>query len=249
MSANQMSTEVPTPITKLFEKFLNDVSKIGIVKKDTDCLIAQIVAHMATPECKEDALNNLERIFQRSFRTEDEESSIEATPEVTSGFNSPIPTKTKKTPEIKEKKSKKTATPVEELETPTEVKEKKKPGPKAKKTEEEPQETPTEVKEKKKPGPKAKKTEDEQETPTEVKEKKKPGPKAKKTEEDPQETPAEVKEKKKPASKTKSKKESVVEEEKETDMIARLVSVTEEDKELTEDDLLEICSESDDESE
>ena len=202
MSANQMSTEVPSPITKLFEKFLNDVSKIGIVKKDTDCLIAQIVAHMATPECKEDALNNLERIFQRSFRTEDEESSIEATPEIRSGFNSPIPTKTKKTPEIKEKKSKKTATPVEEVETPTEVKEKKKPGPKAKKTEE-----------------------------------------------DSQETPAEVKEKKKPASKTKSKKESVVEEEKETDMIARLVSVTEEDKELTEDDLLEICSESDDESE
>jgi len=202
-----MSTTTASPLTKLFEKFLKDASKLATVKKDTDCLVAQIVAHMFTPECEEAALTNLERIFQRSFRPEltiDVEAANEAEGP-RSELNSPLPVKPKK------KTTKKSKTPEEVVESPVEIKEKKKPGPKAKKVIQ------------------------EETTVEEIKEKKKPGPKAKKTKVST------------PVMTSPVKDETTTTEE---DVIAKLVVVSNEsgdDEELTEEDLLEIISDSDSE--
>jgi len=212
MSAQNTNT---TPLSNLFDKFLKDASKLCNVKKDTECLISQIVAHMATPECQEDALMNLERIFQRSFRVTDEPNTPVAEEDAVS---STILDETK-------------------VVNSTDVKEKKKSGPKKAKKEEVPvvesldivEPTP-EVKEKKKPGPKKAKKEEvpvveSTETP-EIKEKKKPGPKK--------------------AAKTVSTEETPVDADANADAIARLVKVTNEvEEELTEEDLLEIVTDSD----
>lgn len=231
MSA-EMSTA--TPLTKLFEKFLKDAGKLATVKKDTDCLVAQIVAHMFTPECEEAALTNLERIFQRSFRPEltiDVEASNE-TEGPRSELNSPLPVKPKK------KTTKKSKTPEEGLEPPVEIKEKKKPGPKAKKVIQD-ETTLTEsslpvadIKEKKKPGPKSKKVIQENATVVEST--------------SATSTVEEIKEKKQPAPKAKNTKVSTP---VMSSPIAKLVIASNEsgDEELTEEDLLEIISDSDSE--
>lgn len=234
------SASSSTPLTNLFEKFLKDASKLCSVKKDTDSLIAQIIAHMATPECEEAALNNLERIFQRSFHTDKVDIEPQVDNAIRSGFNSPLLTKNKKTPELTEKKSKSKS----KLNTEVEVEDEAHTDPVVE-----------EVKEKKKSGPKPKAKAvpvvEEQEAPIELKEKKKPGPKPK-TKAEPvvqeQEAPTELKEKKKPAGpKAKAKKETPIEvtennqSVKQDDIVARLVSVTNDsDEELTEEDLLEI---------
>lgn len=67
-------------MSNLFEKFLATASKVA--KKESESITSQIVLYMASEECKRMALENLERIFERSFHDineEDDTDEIEPT--------------------------------------------------------------------------------------------------------------------------------------------------------------------------
>ena len=69
------ATTENTQLMNLFANFLKDASELVKVKKDTNCLISQIIAHMVTDECNKMAIQNLERIFQRPFDSSHSDSS------------------------------------------------------------------------------------------------------------------------------------------------------------------------------
>jgi len=95
------ATTENTQLMNLFEKFLKDASKLTSVKKDTDCLISQIIAHMVTDECHTSAIQNLERIFQRPFDSVHTEEHLTIDIDCANSASSPV----KKQKKTKAKKS------------------------------------------------------------------------------------------------------------------------------------------------
>jgi len=238
MTANTENTQ----LMNLFDKFLKDASKLSKVKKDTDCLISQIIAHMVTDECHVSAIQNLERIFQRPFDSVAADSST-VEEQLTIDATSPLKEKQKK---IRAKKADFNSPAITDTVVTSEPKVAKgKPGRKAKTaaTVEEPvlelvspvvaSACATPVLEEEEPKPKAKKTKAKKatlEVPTEESSKK--------------ESPKKEKKEK------KEKKTKKVEDEDtpSKDLVAKLVVIgnTEETEELTEEDLLELLSDDED---
>ena len=223
------ATTENTQLMNLFDKFLKDASKLSKVKKDTDCLISQIIAHMVTDDCHESAIQNLERIFQRPFDSANTEEPVSI---VVDDITSPLKEKQKK---IRAKKSEFNSPAITNADVTAEPKVAKgKPGRKAKTaaTVDEPVlelvapvvasacSTPILEEEESKP----KKT------------------KAKKTKEASTE---EAPKKEKKTKKVKGNEEESMQDTPSEDLVAKLVVIgnTEETEELTEEDLLELLSE------
>jgi len=122
------ATTENTQLMNLFTNFLKDASKLVKVKKDTDCLLSQIIAHMATDECNTTAIQNLERIFQRPFGSSQSDSSTTEEPLTIDTVNAPTsPLKQKK---IRAKKSELNSPVITDKDAPKVTK--GKPGRKAK---------------------------------------------------------------------------------------------------------------------
>jgi hypothetical protein len=261
------ATTENTQLMNLFEKFVKDASKLVNIKKDTDCLLSQIIAHMATDECHTSAIQHLERIFQRPFDSVHTEEPL--TIDIDAANSAPSPVKKQK--KTKAKKSELNSPAPEPLANEpkgTEPKTKGKPGRKPKASapvEEEPAldlvapviasacATPV-LEEVDKP--KAKKVKNVKETPVESEEAKPKTKKVKKVKDASIET--EVDEPKPKTKKTKKAieekpieekpiEEKPIEEEPAAadDLVAKLTTISNEVEtdELTEEDLLELLSE------